>query len=91
MRDDGELALHNDTQSHHLFLRDDAFMQVNQRRSTRRVEPHNHPSGEAKPCAPDIAITREIVAAANAVGVKVHDHLVIGRNSAVSFKSTGLM
>jgi len=52
---------------------------------------HNHPSGDPKPSAADIAITREIVAAAAAVAVKVHDHLVIGRNGAESFKNLGLL
>ncbi len=52
---------------------------------------HNHPSGDPKPSAADLAITREIVDAAGAIGVKVHDHLVIGRNGAESFKSLGLL
>jgi DNA repair protein RadC len=52
---------------------------------------HNHPSGDPKPSAADVAITREIVAATSAVSVKVHDHLVIGRNGAESFKSLGLL
>lgn len=52
---------------------------------------HNHPSGDPKPSAQDVAITREIVAAAEAVGLRVHDHLVIGRNGAASFKSLGLL
>jgi DNA repair protein RadC len=52
---------------------------------------HNHPSGDPKPSAADLAITREIVAAMSAVHVKVHDHLVIGRNGAESFKSLGLL
>ncbi len=52
---------------------------------------HNHPSGDPKPSGADIAITREIVAAANTVNVEVHDHLVIGRNGAASFKSLGLL
>jgi len=52
---------------------------------------HNHPSGDPKPSAADVAITREIVAAANAVSVKVHDHLVIGRDGASSFKTLGLL
>jgi DNA repair protein RadC len=52
---------------------------------------HNHPSGDPKPSAADVAITREIVAATGAVSVKVHDHLVIGRNGAESFKSLGLL
>ena len=52
---------------------------------------HNHPSGDPRPSSADIAITREIVAAAKAVGVKVHDHLIIGRNGEASFKSLGLL
>jgi DNA repair protein RadC len=52
---------------------------------------HNHPSGDPKPSAQDVAITREIVAATEAVSVKVHDHLVIGRKGAESFKSLGLL
>jgi len=52
---------------------------------------HNHPSGDPKPSAADIAITREIIAAADAVSVRVHDHLVIGRGGAVSMKSLGLL
>ncbi len=52
---------------------------------------HNHPSGDPKPSAVDIDITNQIVEAANAISVKVHDHLVIGRNGASSFKSLGLL
>lgn len=52
---------------------------------------HNHPSGDPKPSPSDVAITKEIVAAAGAVGVRVHDHLIIGRSSAASFKSLGLL
>lgn len=52
---------------------------------------HNHPSGDPSPSPADVQITKEIIAAAKAVGVKVHDHLVIGRNGAASFKTLGLM
>jgi DNA repair protein RadC len=52
---------------------------------------HNHPSGDPTPSAADLAITREIVNAAKALGVSVHDHLVIGRNGEKSFKTLGLM
>lgn len=51
---------------------------------------HNHPSGDPAPSAADVAITKEIVAAAKAIGVRVHDHLVIGRHGAASLKSLGL-
>jgi DNA repair protein RadC len=69
----------------------DIFAQVIQRRTNTSGFLHNHPSGEPKPSTQDIHITREIVAAANAVGVKVHDHLIIGRNGAASFKTMGLL
>ncbi len=52
---------------------------------------HNHPSGDPTPSAADIAITRDIVSAAKAIGVKVHDHLIVGRGGAASFKSLGLL
>ncbi len=52
---------------------------------------HNHPSGDPKPSVADVAITREIAAALGAISVKVHDHLVIGRNGVESFKSLGLL
>lgn len=52
---------------------------------------HNHPSGDPKPSPQDIAITRDIIAAADAISVKVHDHLVIGRDGIASFKTMGLL
>jgi DNA repair protein RadC len=52
---------------------------------------HNHPSGDPKPSAADVEITREIQVAAKAIGVSVHDHLVVGRAGAVSFKTLGLL
>jgi DNA repair protein RadC len=52
---------------------------------------HNHPSGDPRPSAADVAITREVVAAAKAVGVAIHDHIVIGRDGAASMKALQLM
>ena len=52
---------------------------------------HNHPSGDPTPSRADIAMTREITAAAKALGIAVHDHLVIGRAGHSSFKSLGLL
>ena len=36
-------------------------------------------------------MTREIVAAAKALKIDVHDHLVIGKGKSVSFKALGLL
>jgi DNA repair protein RadC len=52
---------------------------------------HNHPSGDPTPSKADIQMTREIVAAAKALSIAVHDHLVIGRGGHASFKSLGLL
>ena len=52
---------------------------------------HNHPSGDPTPSKSDILMTREIVAAAEALSIAVHDHLVIGRGGHASFKSLGLL
>jgi DNA repair protein RadC len=52
---------------------------------------HNHPSGDPTPSRADIEMTRDIAAAAKALGIAVHDHLVIGRGGHASFKSLGLL
>ncbi len=52
---------------------------------------HNHPSGDPTPSRADIDMTRTIVEVGKPLGIAVHDHLVIGREGHVSFKSTGLM
>ena len=52
---------------------------------------HNHPSGDPTPSRADIAMTREIAAAAKALRIELHDHLVIGSGRHASFKALGLL
>jgi DNA repair protein RadC len=52
---------------------------------------HNHPSGDPTPSRADIEMTQEIVAAARALRIAVHDHLVVGRGGTASFKALGLL
>ena len=52
---------------------------------------HNHPSGDPTPSRADIEMTREVVEAARALRIAVHDHLVIGRGGTASFKALGLL
>lgn len=59
--------------------------------ATAIILAHNHPSGDPTPSHSDIDMTNNIIAAAKALGVAVHDHLIIGRDSTVSFKTLGLM
>jgi DNA repair protein RadC len=50
---------------------------------------HNHPSGDPKPSRADIDMTRELKAAANALEIELHDHVVIGHGTHASFRSLG--
>lgn len=52
---------------------------------------HNHPSGDPTPSEADITMTARIAAAAEVMGITIHDHLVIGKGSEVSFRSSGLL
>ena len=52
---------------------------------------HNHPSGDPTPSRADIEMTREVATAGKALGIAVHDHLIIGKRGHASFKSLGLL
>jgi len=52
---------------------------------------HNHPSGDPTPSQADVEMTNQIVAASKALSIRVHDHLVIGKDREASFKSLGLL
>jgi DNA repair protein RadC len=52
---------------------------------------HNHPSGDPKPSREDIETTRQLKAAANALEIELHDHVVIGHGKHASFRSLGLL
>ena len=50
---------------------------------------HNHPSGDPKPSAEDVAITRQLVFAGRVMGITVHEHIIIGDNCYFSFADHG--
>ncbi|SDG71850.1 RadC family protein [Alloyangia pacifica] len=52
---------------------------------------HNHPSGDPTPSGADIEMTAQIQAAAEVLGITLHDHLVIGRSRELSFRAEGLL
>ena len=52
---------------------------------------HNHPSGDPTPSRADIEMTRLVREALAALGIALHDHLVIGRKGHISFKSLALI
>ena len=52
---------------------------------------HNHPSGDPTPSDSDIAMTEQIRAACQSLGITLHDHLIIGKSRELSFRSAGLL
>ncbi len=52
---------------------------------------HNHPSGDPQPSRQDIALTKELIAAAKPLGISIHDHIIVGGTKQASLRSLGLM
>ena len=52
---------------------------------------HNHPSGNPEPSRADIQVTHRIAEAGQLLGITVHDHVIVGRNSQVSLRAKGLL
>jgi DNA repair protein RadC len=52
---------------------------------------HNHPSGDPTPSQADIAMTGQVAAAAHALGLVLHDHVIIGKSRELSFRADGLL
>lgn len=41
---------------------------------------HNHPSGDTTPSSDDLRVTRQLLEAANILGINVFDHIIIGNS-----------
>jgi DNA repair protein RadC len=52
---------------------------------------HNHPSGDPSPSREDREFTRRLASAAEAVGLRLLDHIVVARDGCVSFREVGLL
>lgn len=52
---------------------------------------HNHPSGEPTPSPEDLTLTERLCRAGDLLGIRVLDHVVIGREGYFSFLDAGLL
>ena len=52
---------------------------------------HNHPSGDPTPSQADIDMTMQIQTACMALGLTLHDHLIIGKSRELSFRAQGYL
>jgi DNA repair protein RadC len=59
--------------------------------ATALILVHNHPSGDPTPSRGDVESTRRVAAAARALDICVHDHVIIAREGWSSFRALGLL
>lgn len=52
---------------------------------------HNHPNGNVQPSEQDKLLTRALVLAAEAVQLKIVDHLIVAADDVFSFRKAGLL
>jgi DNA repair protein RadC len=52
---------------------------------------HNHPSGDPTPSEADIVMTAQVQDACQALGLTLHDHLIIGKERELSFRAQRLL
>ncbi len=67
----------------------DVFLPVVREAAAAVVFVHNHPSGDPTPSQEDILVTRRLREVGEVMGVRVLDHIVIGRGSYVSLVEGG--
>jgi DNA repair protein RadC len=59
--------------------------------ATGMILAHNHPAGSLEASEGDKQLTRQIGTAARALGVTVHDHLILAAEGHFSFRQAGLL
>jgi len=52
---------------------------------------HNHPSGDPEPSEDDLELNKRLVEAGKILGIEVIDHIIITKDSFLSFKEKGLL
>ena len=52
---------------------------------------HNHPSGTLEPSEDDLAVNKRLSEAGKILGIEVLDHIIVTKDSFISFKEKGLI
>lgn len=59
--------------------------------ATALIIVHNHPSGDPHPSAADVRMTREIKTLSEALGIALHDHIIVGASGHASLRKLSLL
>lgn len=52
---------------------------------------HNHPSGDLRPSDADLRMHEQLTGAANILGLRILDHIIVSKNGHFSFQEAGLI
>lgn len=69
----------------------DVFVDVINDRAASVIFAHNHPSGNLAPSVDDLKTQDQLVQAAEILGIRVLDHIVVGKKGYFSFQEGGLI
>ncbi|WFB35575.1 DNA repair protein RadC [Kiritimatiellota bacterium B12222] len=75
----------------------EVFLPAIEYRAAGILVAHNHPSGNTSPSPEDLKVTRDLIAAGKVIGIKVLDHIIVGRmmpgqeNYFLSLRESGLV
>lgn len=67
------------------------FKEAMQQGCAKIICVHNHPSGDATPSDADITLTKAIQEAGKMVAIPLIDHIIVARNTYISFRQKRLM
>lgn len=59
--------------------------------ATALILAHNHPSGDPRPSPQDVAVTRSLGNAGQALSIAVHDHIIVSPGGCFSMRAEGLL
>ena len=69
----------------------DVFREAVRANAAGMILVHNHPSGDPSPSPQDIEGTRKLLSASAILGIRLQDHLIIGREGYVSLREKTLL
>jgi DNA repair protein RadC len=69
----------------------DVYADVISDRAAAVIFAHNHPSGNLQPSDEDLKTQDQLVQAAKILGIRVLDHVIVGRKGYYSFQEAGLI
>lgn len=69
----------------------EVFAEAIKSRAASVIFVHNHPSGDTEPSEDDLLLTKKLVESGKILGIEVLDHIVVGKDSFLSFKDRGLI